>query len=399
MTHSKTSLTTGLTRALASGLAPRRLLAAGGLSAAVVVAVSFMASGVRAAGDTPPAGPQVPVVSVGARTAGSALAFDGSLQAVRQSTLSAQASGRIASLSVKAGDRVKAGQVLAVIDDRATQAGVAQAQAGVAQADAQLANAQAHFERTRDLRAQGFVAQAALDTAQAQFRAAQAGAAAARAGQTQSSLAQGFTRLTAPYDGWVLQTHAEAGNLAMPGSPVLTVYAPQPIRAVVHVPASMQALARQAQQIEVQLPGTDRWVRPAAQASLPAADPVSQTVEWRLDLSAADGAEQVPGRSVRVRFVGAPASTSEAPAAQRLVVPASAVLRRGELTAVYVVTSRGEGQPAGFALRAVRTGAAQGDGVEILAGLKAGDRVALDPVRAGLSGAVPAVTTGAAAAQ
>jgi membrane fusion protein, multidrug efflux system len=287
--------------------------------------------------------------------------------------------------------------VLAVIDDRATQAGVAQAQAGVAQADAQLANAQAHFERTRDLRAQGFVAQAALDTAQAQFKAAQAGAAAARAGQTQSSLAQGFTRLTAPYDGWVLQTHAEAGNLAMPGSPVLTVYAPQPIRAVVHVPASLQATARQAQQIEVQLPGTERWVRPAARASLPAADPVSQTVEWRLDLSAADGAEQVPGRSVRVRFVGAPATA--APGAQRLVVPASAVLRRGELTAVYVVAARGEGQPAGFALRAVRTGAAQGDGVEILAGLKAGDRVALDPVRAGLSGAVPAATASAAPAQ
>ncbi|MDP2264804.1 MAG: efflux RND transporter periplasmic adaptor subunit [Hydrogenophaga sp.] len=390
MTQSKTPLAIGLTRALALGQAPRRLLAAGGLSIAVLAAVSLMASGVRAAGEAPPAGPQVPVVSVGAHTAGSSLAFDGSLQAVRQSTLSAQASGRIASLSVKAGDRVKAGQVLAVIDDRATQAGVAQAQAGVAQADAQLANAQAHFERTRDLRAQGFVAQAALDTAQAQFKAAQAGAAAARAGQTQSSLAQGFTRLTAPYDGWVLQTHAEAGTLAMPGSPVLTVYAPQPIRAVVHVPASLQALARQAQQIEIQLPGTDRWVRPAAQASLPAADPVSQTVEWRLDLSAADGAEQVPGRSVRVRFVGAPATAAAESGAQRLVVPASAVLRRGELTAVYVVASRGEGQPAGFALRAVRTGAALGEGVEVLAGLKAGDRVALDPVRAGLAGAVPA---------
>jgi len=367
--------------------------------AGMAAVIALAPGGVRAAADAPPAGPQVPVVSVGAHTAGAALTLDGSLQAVRQSTLSAQASGRIASLSVKAGDRVKAGQVLAVIDDRATQAGVAQAQAGVAQAEAQLANAQAHFERTRDLRAQGFVAQAALDTAQAQFRAAQAGAAAARAGQTQSSLAQGFTRLTAPYDGWVLQTHAEAGNLAMPGSPVLTVYAPQPIRAVVHVPASLQATARQAQQIEIQLPGTERWVRPAAQASLPAADPVSQTVEWRLDLSAADGADQVPGRSVRVRFVGAPATAAAAPAAQRLVVPASAVLRRGELTAVYVVTARGEGQPAGFALRAVRTGAAQGDGVEILAGLKAGDRVALDPVRAGLSGAVPAATASTAAAQ
>lgn len=356
----------------------------GALALLTGVAV-FSASGVYA--QAAASAPQVPVVTVGAQAVGAGVVLDGSLQAVRQSVLSAQASGRIASLSVKAGDRVKAGQVLAVIDDRATQAGVAQAQAGFAQADANLANAKAHFERTRDLRAQGFVAQAALDTAQAQLSAAQAGVAAARAGQTQAGVAQGFTRLTAPYDGWVLATHAEAGGLAMPGAPVLTVYAPQPIRAVVHVPASQQTLAQQAQRVEVQLPGTDRWVSPASQTSLPAADPVSQTVEWRLNLSDADGAGQVPGRQVRVRFVGGTAQPNN----QRLLVPESALLRRGELTGVYVVSNKGEGQPAGFALRAVRTGAMHGAaGVEVLAGLKAGDRVALDPVRAGLSGAVPA---------
>jgi hypothetical protein len=224
--------------------------------------------------------------------------------------------------------------------------------------------------------------------------------AAARAGQTQSSLAQGFTRLTAPYDGWVLQTHAEAGSLAMPGSPVLTVYAPQPIRAVVYVPASQQALAQSAQQVEIQLPGSAAWVAPAQQQRLPTVDPVSQTVEWRLDLSAEDGANQTPGSQVRVRFAGGKdAATNPAASPERLVVPKAAVLRRGELTAVYVVVSKskdkdqgeGDAKTEGFALRAVRTGSAHGDaGVEIVAGVKAGDRVALDPVRAGLTGAVPA---------
>ena len=338
------------------------------------------------AGAEQAAGPQVPVLTVGAQAVGAGLEMDGSLQAVRQSTLSAQASGRITELSVKAGDQIKAGQVLAVIDDRATQAGLAQAQAGVAQAQAALSNAQASYDRTRDLRAQGFVAQAALDTALSQLKAAQAAVAAARAGQTQSSLAQGFTRLTAPYDGWVLQTHAEAGSLAMPGSPVLTVYAPQPIRAVVYVPASQHSAAQQAQRVEVRLPGSGEWVQPVATMSLPAADPVSQTVEWRLDLSEAHGANQVPGRQVRVRFVGGDSAGQQ----QRLVVPETALVRRGELTAVYVVSARGEGKTAGFSLRAVRTGASHGaDGLEVIAGLKAGDRVALDPVRAGLSGARP----------
>ena len=355
----------------------------GAVAVSLVLAAGLLLGGAVLAADAPASAPRVPVMNMGAQAVGAGLELDGSLQAVRQSTLSAQASGRIAQLSVKAGDRVKAGQVLAVIDDRATQAGVAQAQAGVAQADAQLANARAQYERTRDLRAQGFIAQAALDNAQSQLRAAEAGLAAARAGRTQSSLAQGFTRLTAPYDGWVLQTHAEAGALAMPGTPVLTVYAPQPIRAVVYVPASQQTAAAQAKRVEVRLPGDTAWVQPASVTSLPAADPVSQTVEWRLDLSAADGASQVPGRQVRVRFV----IDAEQ---QRLVVPESALLRRGELTAVYVVVPRAEGQPAGFALRAVRTGASHGEaGLEVLAGLKAGDRVALDPVRAGLAGATP----------
>lgn len=358
----------------------------GALSLGLLGGAALLASGrVSAAGEAAAAtGPQVPVVTLGEKAVGAGAEFDGSLQAVRQSVLSAQASGRITSLSVKAGDRVKAGQVLAVIDDRVTQAGVAQAQAGVAQAQANLANAKAAYERTKELRAQGFIAQAALDAALAQYRAAEAGAAAARAGQTQASVAQGFTRLTAPYDGWVLSTHADAGQLAMPGAPILTVYAPQPIRAVVYVPASQQPLALQASAVEVQLPGTDRWVKPVSQTTVPAADPVSQTVEWRLNLSEADAANQVPGRQVKVRFVGSAAQA----APQRLMVPASALLRRGELTGVYVVTTKGEGGQ-GFALRAVRTGATHGDGVEVLAGLKAGDQVALDPVRAGLSAARP----------
>ncbi|MEN9887102.1 MAG: Efflux pump periplasmic linker BepF, partial [Pseudomonadota bacterium] len=267
----------------------KRRLVIGGLMLTLLGAVLLTTSlSAPAAGSTRAEGPEVAVFAVGERSVGEGLTLDGSLQAVQQSVLSAQASGRIASLNVKAGDRVKAGQVLAVIDDRTTQAGVTQAQAGVAQADAALANAKAVYERTRELRAQGFVAQAALDNAQAQYRATEASAAAARAGQTQASVAQGYTRLTAPYDGWVLATHAEAGSLALPGTPVLTVYAPQPIRAVVHVPASQQGLAQAASRIEVRLPGTNRWAVPIARTSLPAADAVSQTVEWRLDLSPAD---------------------------------------------------------------------------------------------------------------
>ena len=97
----------------------------GAVAASLVLAGGLLLGGAVLAADAPAAAPRVPVMNMGAQAVGAGLELDGSLQAVRQSTLSAQASGRIAQLSVKAGDRVKAGQVLAVIDDRATQASVA----------------------------------------------------------------------------------------------------------------------------------------------------------------------------------------------------------------------------------------------------------------------------------
>lgn len=321
----------------------------------------------------------VPTAVVQVRAVGAGFELDGVVQPVKQSTVSVQASGRIATLAVKAGDKVVSGQVLAAIDDREAQTGVERSQAQVAQAQAELRNAQAHFDRTRELQAKGFVSAAALDTADTQLKAAQAGRNQASAGAKQSALVQGFTRVTAPFDGWVLQVHAEAGDLAVPGKPLLTLYAPLPIRAVVQVPVSRVNVAQAAGAVEVLLPAGNgvasaQWIRPVARSTVPTADPVSQTIEWRLELPAEAARVLLPGQQVRVRFTGGQA--------QRLVVPAQAVLRRGELTAVYVAADKG------FTLKTLRLGADHGaDGVEVLAGLMAGDRVALDPTKAGLLGA------------
>lgn len=317
------------------------------------------------------------VLAAGADRAGFTLS--GSLEALRQSTVAAQVGGNVLQLAVQAGARVKAGQVLARIDERETQAGLAGAEAGVAQADAQWRNAQTQAARTRELRQQGFVSQAALDTAETQLRAAQAGLDQARAGRSQAALARSFAAVVAPFDAIVLATHAEAGDLAAPGRALVTLYAPGRLRAVVQIPSSRSALARAATTVEVQLPD-GRWVAPAARTELPAADPVAQTVEWRLDL-APELSGFAPGQAVQVRFAGAAVQGAVA----RPLVPAGAVLQRGELSAVYVV------QDGRFVLRPVRLGASQGAaGVELLAGLKPGERFAVDAVRAGLAGATPA---------
>jgi RND family efflux transporter MFP subunit len=323
--------------------------------------------------------PSVAIVEVGAAGAAAGFELDGSLQALRQSTLGAQVGGNVVTLAVKAGDRVKAGQLMVRIDERDVAAGLARGEAAVAQADAEWRNARLNAERTRDLRMQGFVSQAALDVAETQLKAAQAGVQQAQAARTQAALAKGFAAVTAPFDAVVLATHVEAGDLASPGRALVTLYAPGALRAVVQLPSSRSAAARAATAVQVQLP-EGRWVTPVARTELPGADAVSQTVEWRLDLARDAAAGLVPGQNVRVRFAGAVSPT----ATSRPAVPAAAVLRRGELTAVYVQ------QGSQFVLKAVRLGATIGDQVEVLAGLRAGERIAADALRAGLAGAVAA---------
>ena len=325
----------------------------------------------------------VPTSVVQSRAIGSAYELDGVVQPVKQSTIAAQASGRIATISVKAGDKVRAGQVLATIDDREAAAGMQRSQAQINQADAELRNAQANLERTRDLQSKGFVSKAALDTADAQYKGAAAVRDQATATARQSSISQGFTRVSAPYDGWVLQTHAEAGDLAVPGKPLVTVYAPLPLRVVVQVPASRIQVVRAASETLIQVDGAQnqaQWIAPVSRSAVPSADPVSQTTEWRLELPSRDSANLMPGQQVNVRFSQAQLNPSS-----KLLVPEAAVVRRGELTAVYVAVN------GAFSLRAVRLGANFGkDGVEVLAGVKAGESVALDPIRAGFINATPA---------
>ena len=135
----------------------------------------------------------------------------------------------------------------------------------------------------------------------------------------------------------------------------------------------MGAQARSAQRIQLQV--GEVWVQPAAQQGVTAADPVSQTLTWKMDVPAASAAQLLPGQQTRVRFVGG--------SAQRMVVPQAAVLRRGELTGVYVASDKGS------VLKAVRVGAQHGDKLEVLAGLKPGDAVAVNAIQAGLAGAQP----------
>lgn len=290
--------------------------------------------------------------------------------------IAAQTSGNVTSLKVRAGQPVQAGETLALIDGRQAQSSVQQSQAAIAQAQAQWQQAKLSFDRAQSLFAQGFISQASLDAARSTLTSAQAARQQATASNSQAVVGQSFGRVEAPYSAVVSATHVQTGELAVPGRPLLTLYDPRTLRAVVAWPNS-RTVPAQLSQIRLRIgPSTD--VQPTAVELLPAVDPESQTRTLRLQLP--PSAVATPGQSVRVSTVQEDTASS---VRQQILVPVSAIVQRGELTGVYVV------QQQRLVLRAVRIGPLVNGQRVILAGLKPTERIAVDAMRASLAGATP----------
>ncbi|HET7096882.1 MAG TPA: efflux RND transporter periplasmic adaptor subunit [Casimicrobiaceae bacterium] len=297
-------------------------------------------------------------------------AAEGVVEAVRQSTLAAQVVGRIVALNVRAGDAVRAGQVLVQIDPRSAAQAEAASQSQVREARANLANARAKYERSRQLFAQKFISQAAFDQAETEYVAAQEQTSAAVANAGQAATSKTYTTITAPYAGVVASTEVEVGDMATPGKALLTLFDPRELRVTATLPQAVLAQARLDAPVTVEIPTLSRTLLSRGAIVVPIADTRAHTTRVRLALP--ESAGLLPGQYARAQFV-----TGRTHA---LAIPVSAVLRRSEVTAVYVLDLTGAAR-----LRQVRLGEPAGDGlVEVLAGLEAGERVSLEPVRAGI---------------
>ncbi len=218
---------------------------------------------------------------------------------------------------------------------------------------------------------QKFISQAAVDKAQAEYQIALAQAAASKAGAGQANLSQGYATVVAPYSGLVGARLIEVGEMVMPGKPLMTGFDPSALRVVVNLPQEKVAEIGTRPNANIEVPALSRWIKAASTTVQPLADARTHSTQVRI-LLPTNQAGIYPGMFVRAHFtVGK---------LKKLVIPNSAVLRRSEVVAVYVVDEKG-----GVKLRQIRVGNAEAEGLmEVLAGLNAGERVALDPIRAGM---------------
>lgn len=316
-----------------------------------------------------PAAAQPVTVPAQAAASQGRTAFDGVVEAVRQTVIAAQVPGAVVELNVKAGDQVKAGQLLLRIDARAADQSAAASDAQVQAARAALDVATREYERQKQLHQKKYISQAALDRAESEFKATSAQVAAQMAQAGAARTQTGLHTVRAPYAGVVAEVPVALGDMAMPGRPLLTLYDPGALRVTASVPQSA-AGSVQPDALRVELPGLPvdhQWPRAERVQVLPTVDPATHTVQVRAELGAGpQGA--VPGMFARL-WLQVPAQGG-----QRVTVPLGAVVRRAELTGVYV---QGEGgKPL---LRQVRLGRAEGDRVEVLSGVAPGEPVIADP--------------------
>lgn len=291
---------------------------------------------------------------------------DGTVEAVNQATVSAQTNGRVVEILYDVNDVVPAGSVIIRLKGTEQRAGLQGAAAALTEARARNVEAATNYQRIADLYQRRVVSKAQFDQATTNRDAAAARLAAAEAGLTSAKEGVGYTEIRAPYGGVVTKRLVEVGESVSPGKPLMTGLSLQDLRVNTNIPQSIVMQVRKLKQAAVYV-GEHR-IEGSKITIFPEAATPSSTFRARVDLPSGS-LDLAPGMFVRVGLVIGEAD--------RLLIPASALVERSEVTAVYVLDSQGNAS-----LRYVRPGHRVGDKLEILSGLLAGERIALDPTAA-----------------
>lgn len=294
--------------------------------------------------------------------------FDGRVEAVNQATVSAQTGGRIAEIFHDVDDYVEAGSPIIRFTNVEQRAAQQQADAALAEALARSIEAQEEFIRSKSLFDAGSGSKREYERALAARDASSARVTAARSALQSAQQQVEYTLVRAPYAGIVTERHVEVGESVSVGQSLMSGLSLEALRVSVDVPQQVANAVRNTKRANIL---TDEGrITPIKLTMFPFADPGTNTFRVRLELPAGQFS-LYPGMFVKVAFV-----VGEA---ERLLVPTAALLRRSEVTGLYVVGPNGA-----VRLRQVRTGNEFGLRTEVLAGLEVNELLAVDPLRAGI---------------
>jgi HlyD family secretion protein len=330
----------------------------------------------------------------------------GYVVAQRKAAISSKATGRLEWLGVAEGSRVKAGDLIARIDNRdvvaqaqSAEAAVRAAQANVRQSEVERGNAQVEYGRNEELVGKGFISRSALDTAKARLDRAQAGVASAQANLNvavanarNAQVAVDYTEIRAPFDGVILSKSANVGDLVTPFSSatdskgaVVSMADMSTLEVEADVSESSLAKVHVGQPAEIVLDALpDTRFRGHINRMVPTVDRAKATVMTKVKFDTIDP-RILPEMSAKVSFL----SQEVSPEQQKPLVAVNkdAVVERDGHAVVFVV------RDAHAVAVPVTRGAAIGDTIAIEGAVKSGEKAVEKPASSLANGAL--VTTAA----
>jgi RND family efflux transporter MFP subunit len=312
--------------------------------------------------------------------------LDARLEAINQSTISAQTSGIVEALNFDINDQVSAGQTLIIINDSQQKAGLSQAEANLAQAEAMNEDAQVLLTRNRSLYKKNTLSKGELDSSIARAKSAAAAVLAAKASVVQAKEQLSYTKVIAPYSGVVSQRMIELGELVSPGQPLMTGFSAQPLRATTSIPQHLASqLSVDGDTTRISIKSQGQLFPIDSYTVFPYADSRYSSVQARIDLAPfevnKDSSGLIPGAWVEVALPVSPADNKKV-----VTVPKTAVIQQGEVASIYIIDPNTQA----LKLRYVRLGGSVKleksaiDQVEVLSGINAGDRVVVNATEAAM---------------
>lgn len=297
----------------------------------------------------------------------------GTVRAVYETAIASKLLARVVEVNVQAGQVVRAGDVLVRLDDEDLRARLRQAEAAVEAARAERDHAQTEFNRVDRLFQAGNANRTEWERAETDLKTAEARLAQAENARKEAETILGYATIKSPLDGRVVDKRVDVGDTVVPGQVLLTLYDPSRMQLVARVRESLAQRLRLGSDIDVQIDAIGKTCQGRINEIVPEAEAASRTFSVKVTGPCPDGVYS--GMFGRLLI---PLDDEAV-----LLIPKAAVRKIGQLEVVEVVEASGD-QPARKVLRrrVVRLGREFGEEVEVLAGLKEGEMVALWPASA-----------------
>lgn len=330
------------------------------------------------------------VTQVKNQSFGKTLVVSGTVVAQKSVTLSAQIPGRILSVAGKEGDRFNAGAILITIDETELRAKLNEAQTQEVSANAALRNADVQLNREivspqggqqqpmnmmmNPMSMMNGGNQSKVDT-QSQIFAQRTQVEQARMAlaQTQTQIQQILAKLRdaksiAPFTGVIIKKQVEIGDTVQPGQPLLVFADTGALEVQADVPVRLRGGLQEGMMLSVKTDGSEQWLQAPIVNIYPMADTARHVVPIKIALP--PNLAATAGMYAEV-IIPDPQSQHR----DLITIPKSAVINKGGLPMVFLVTPQGQA-----VLRSVRLGQAVSDSeVAVLAGLNAGDQLVIQP--------------------